>query len=543
MNRLGLANKKVLVILIVIGLLAFVDGATRAFFSVLSQIPAILYCTVFIAWGLMVRRRILNVHIMKRLVIASSFMVMLFVLRVSRFNFFDEVPSASEILWYSYYIPMTVIPLLGFMAAHNTEPVRNINRVRTAERILIVCEVIIAGVVMTNHFHNFVFIIHDMETDDYSRNWGYYVVISWMVILMVGAFVVLLRKCSFSSVRKLWYIPTFWLIAGYALLIWYVIEGGSPIVFGKKFFHLHEAFCLPVITAFESAIQIGLIPANSGYEILFDYSGINAAICDLSGNAILTSRNWSKNAGDADHQIRNEKISGGYVTWVEDISAINKLNKEIAEVTEELEEENEIIRQENEVRAERVSYETKNRLYNAIAKAVRPQAVKVDALLSPDSDGKIGKEDLIYAAFLSAFIKRMGNLMLISDDKEVVSTEELGMAIRESMDYMKLSGIACELMEAEHKELPAQFIKYGYDLFEKLVEDAWGKLHSCVVMFEDKENFEITIAFDSDVCSISSDWRKKELAEFGGGLRVRNEDETFYVTITCMDDNIGEVGA
>ena len=542
MDRLGLTNKKVLVMLIALGLMAFVDGALRLFFSYLSQIPAILYCTLFIAWGLMVRRRIINVRIRKRLLLASSFMVMLFVLRVSRFNFFDEVPAASEILWYSYYIPMTVIPLLGFMAAHNTEPVRNLHRIKIAERILIACEVLIITVVMTNHFHNIVFIIHDMENEDYSRNWGYYIVIAWMVILMVGAFVVLIRKCTFSSVRKLWYIPTFWLLAGYALLIWYVIEGGSPVVFGNKLFHLQEAFCLPVITAFESAIQIGLIPANSGYEIIFDYSGINAAIYDTKGRAILTSRNWVQDAGDADHQIRKEKISGGYVTWVEDISAINRLNEELSEVTEELEEENEIIRQENEVRAERVSYETKNRLYNAIAKAVRPQAVRVDELLSTGEDGKVDRDNLIYAAFLSAFIKRMGNLMLISDDKDLISTEELGMAIRESMDYMKLSGITCELIEKEQKELPASFIKYGYDLFEKLMEDAWGSLHSCAVMFEDRDDFEIIIAFDSDVCSISSDWRKKELAEYGGKLRVRNEDETFYVTITCMD-NIGEVGA
>lgn len=542
MDRLGLTNKKVLVMLIALGLVAFLDGATRFLFSVFSQIPTILYCTLFIAWGLMVRRRILNVHIRKRLLIASSFMVMLFVIRVSRFNFFDEVPDASEILWYAYYIPMTAIPLLGFMAAHNAEPVRSLRRIRIAERILIACEVLIVGVVMTNHFHNIVFIIHDMETGDYSRNWGYYIVVAWMVILMVGAFVVLLKKCTFSSVKKLWYIPTFWLLAGYVLLIWYVIEGGSPIVFGNKLFHFQEAFCLPVITAFESAIQIGLIPANNGYEILFDYSGINAAIYDTAGKAILTSRNWVQDAGDADHLIRKEKISGGYVTWVEDISAINRLNEELSEVTEELEEENEIIRQENEIRAERVSYETKNRLYNAIAKAVRLQAVKVDALLSEGEDGKINRENMIYAAFLSAFIKRMGNLMLISDDKEMISTEELGMAIRESMDYMKLAGTTCELIENNHKELPAAFIKYGYDLFEKLMEDAWGSLHSCAVMFEDKEYFGITIAFDADECSISSDWRKKELAEYGGILKVRNEDETFYVTITCMD-NIREVSA
>ena len=536
MDRLGLTNKKVLGILIGLAAMAFIYGLFKSRIPHLDQMPSILYCTLFIAWGLMVRRRILNVHIKQRLLIASGFMVLLFVLRVSRFNFFDEVDFMSTILWYAYYIPMTVIPLLGFLAAHYTEPVRNINRVRRAERLLIAMEVIIICVVMTNDIHNFMFKIYDMQNNDYSRNWFYYVVIAWMVLLMVGAFVVLMKKCTFSSVRKLWYIPAICLLVGYALLIWYVIEGGSPTYFGVKLFHLHEAFCFPFITSFECAIQIGLIPANTGYELLFDYSGINAAIYDNKDRAILTSKSWIQNAADADHQIRKENISGGYVTWVEDISAINRLNEELSEVTEELEEENELIRQENEVRAERVSYETKNRLYNAIAEAVKPQAIRVSELLEKDESGDISRDKLIFAAFLSAFIKRMGNLMLISDENKKISTDELGMAVKESMDYMELAGITCELMAEEPKELPAAFIKYAYDLFEQLMEDAWDSLHSCVVMFEDKAEYEITIAFDSEACSITPDWRKSELSESGGRLRIRNEDETFYVTITCEKD-------
>ena len=554
MNRLGLTNKKVLVILIALFLLAFLCTLNKRFFTHFFQLPTILYCILFMVWGLMVKRRIINVRIQKRLLMACCFMVLLMGLRASRFNFFDDVSFMSEHLWYAYYIPMTAIPLLGFMAAHNTEPVRNIHRVRIAERILLVCEFVIVIVVLTNHLHNQVFIIQDMDNEKYTRNWFYYIIFGWMVILMVGAFVVLIRKCTFSSVRKKWYIPTLCLLAGYALLVWYLIAGGSPIINGVKVFHLQEAFCFPVITAFESAIQIGLIPANTGYELLFDYSGINAAICDADGRAILTSKNWTPDAGDADHQIRKENISGGYVTWVENMAAINRLNEELAEVTEELEEENDLIRQENEVRAERVSFETKNRLYNTIANAVRPQALKVNELLSENGGNEISRESMIFAAFLSAFIKRMGNLMLISDDNKNVSSSELCMAIRESMDYMELKGISCEIMEDGENELPASFVIYAYDIFEHLMEDEFNSLHSCMVMFEETEDFGITIAFDSPECSMDSDWWKKELAECGSRLKVRNEDDTFYVTILCERtkdqqsdiislENSGEVGA
>lgn len=533
MDRLGVTNKKVFIILITIFMLAFICGIVKPFYPHIDHLPTLLYCTLFIVWGLMVKRRILNVNVRKRLLAACCFMVFLMGLRASRFNFFDDVEFMSELLWYAYYIPMTAIPLLGFMAAHNTEPVRNIHKIRISERILLTCEIIIVLVALTNHFHNQMFIIRDLQNNEYSRNWFYYIVLAWMVLLMVGAFVVLLEKCTLSSVRKKWYIPTFWLLAGYALLIWYLIAGGSPVVHGLKLFHLQEAFCFPVITAFESAIQIGLIPANTGYELLFDYSGINAAICNADGRAILTSINWTPDSGDADHQIRKEKISGGYVTWVEDMTAINKLNKELAEVTEELEEENELIRHENEVRAERVSFETKNRLYNSISEVVRPQAVKVNELLSEKYGVDISCDNMIFAAFLSAYIKRMGNLMLISDENHIVSTSELYMAIRESMDYMQLRGISCEIVVNTEKELPASFIIFSYQVFESLMEDAFNNLHSCMVMFEESEDFEITIAFDAPECSINSDWRKKEFFGCESRLSVRNEDDTFYVSLIC----------
>ncbi|WP_026499569.1 hypothetical protein [Butyrivibrio sp. WCD2001] len=532
MDRFGLTNKKVLAILCGIAVAAFVFDIYKPLYPYVDHISSILYSMLFIAWGLMVRRRILNGAIKKRLLYVCGFMVVLFVLRVSRFNFFDDCPIISTYIWYAYYIPMTAIPLLGMMAALYTEPVRSIKRVRIAERILIVAEVMLVIFVMTNSFHKQVFSFYGEEPIEYSRKWGYVLVFAWMAVLGIGSLVVFMKRCSISSARKSWYIPAIWLVIGMSLLVIYIVVGGSPVLFGQKIYHLQEAFCFPFITIFESGIQIGFIPANTGYELLFDYSGINAAICDADGRAILTSKNWNPNEKDKDHRIKKEFISGGYINWVVDMSSINRLNEEISEVTEELEEENDLIRQENEVRAQRVRFETKNRLYNSIANAVRPQAARVYELLEKDESGTVSRANLIYATFLSAFIKRMGNLMLISDENPTVSTAELCLAIRESMDYMGLKGISCELMEYMVEDMPSSFIIFTYDLFEKLMEDAWDSIHSCMVRLEKNERFEITIIFDSPVCTITQDWKKSELTEFGSRLSIRNEDDTFYVTVS-----------
>ncbi|MBQ7584523.1 MAG: hypothetical protein IJT24_07910 [Lachnospiraceae bacterium] len=96
------------------------------------------------------------------------------------------------------------------------------------------------------------------------------------------------------------------------------------------------------------------------------------------------------------------------------MSLINGLTREIEEVTEELGDENEFIRRENEIRAERISFEERNRLYNRIAAAVRTRTVRSYSLLeealvhNDDKDGP--RSRIIYASVLGAYIKRMGRV-------------------------------------------------------------------------------------------------------------------------------------
>ncbi len=316
------------------------------------------------------------------------------------------------------------------------------------------------------------------------------------------------------------------------LLIWYLIAGGAPKISGHKLFQLQEAYCFPFIAGFESIILIGMCPANSGYERLFDSAVISACIYDSSGKPRLSGSEWVPMGQDDDHRIRRESVSGGYVTWIEDLSAINRLNLEIEDITEELEEENDLIRQENEIRAERVSYETKNRLYNRIATAVRTRAVNVNELLNRQTENEEEFHDnLVYALVLSAYIKRMGNLMLITDGQKSLSTGELMLSIGESMDYIRLGEIVCDIQGQTDCETESALLLLAYELFECAVEDVWPNFNSLLVRFDAKEHFSMTIALDGRAEAVSEKWKDKEIQNAGGKLSVEYEDETYYIRL------------
>ncbi len=534
MKRLYYTNKRMICIFAVLFIIGLFATTNIYPFKSLHSVSAFSYLAMIILWAATVRIRIVDKEVRVRILISCAFMVLLFFLRMCKYTYFPEDTMIREYIWYSYMIPRTFFPLFMFAATLYVEPVGSIRTVRRTEIILIIISTLFVAVAMTNNLHSLVYKITVHPDKEYTHEIFYYILMAWRIALTVGILVILFRKCALSSARRKWYIPMICIAVSSILLLWYQINGGAPKVWGYKLFQLQEALCIPYMMAFESIIQIGMIPANNGYRKLFEHSGINACISDKDGNPVQTSLGWSEAGQDEDHRISKEPISGGYISWIEDISAINRLNRELEEVAEELRDENDLIIQENEVRAERVSFETKNRLYNRIAAAVQSRAVMVNELLTrADTDEGIAdsQSDIAYAALLSAYIKRMGNLILLADEKGIISSSELKLAIVESFDYLRLNGCVC-LLEAEGEtELPAKAAILAYELFEDTIEAVVKELNTVSVELIPGDMFTMKIALDTPAEGITPEWKKAQIAEACGRISVRSEDETYYIRL------------
>lgn len=531
LERFRFADKRIIITCVILHILGILFCMMRVEHLKPHNMSTYSYCVLVIVWGLSIKRRILDGKVRHRIIASCVFMLLLFFMRMWKHSFFPDVVPIEEAVWYSYYIPMTAIPMFMFMAALRVEPVRDEKRVMIAEKVMLIAEILISIVVMTNGLHGMVFKIKVHPDKDYTHGWFYFVILAWMVIFGLGTFVMLMRKCSLSAAKKYWYIPAAFIAVGLIMLVWYTVNGGSPRIGASKLFHLQEAYCIPFITAMEGIIQTGILAANSGYSALFDYSTINACIFDKSHAPVLSSKGW-KDEIDEDHRICSEEVSGGSISWIEDLSTIRRLNAELEEVTEELEAENDLIRQENEVRAERVGYETRNRLYNRIAAAVRLQALKLDELLDKVSeDPQTFKEELVYAAVLGAYIKRMGNLMLLTENSRRLDPEELALAINESLDYLALKGCVCDMQKKGQAKIASNLGLLAYELLEAVFEDTWSRLNSCQVLLDCTEVLKLNIAMDARPDSISSVWKDKQIKEAGGRLSSRYEDDTYYITL------------
>lgn len=502
-------------------------------FRVFHSPSTFLYMGLVLAWALTVQSRILNQRIRRLLLCCCAFMLLIFVLRVCRYDFFREFPRVSESLLYLYGVCYTMAALLSFLAALYTG--RGEQQVkRWIPKALWTAEAVLCALMLTNPLHGLFYTFLPGSLDILTHGPVYFLMVSWCAVLAAATIALLLFRCRNSFSRNYWFLPAAGFALGAGLLTWYFFSGGAPQFRGVKLFNLQEAFCLTVILPFEAIFRIGLIPTNSDYALLFHHSSIKAAIQNAEGRTVMASPSYRPEPGEGE-RVRQREISGGSVVWFEEVGELLRLQQELTAVNEDLAAENELIREEKELQEERISYETRNRLYDSIAKALRPQSEAMRRLLDTEEneDPDLFRKRLSFALIMGVYMKRMGNLMLLADGKSTLPLEELALSVSESFEYLQLGGISCALDCESSSEVPAAQLLASYRVLEHLLEANYDAMHACRAELLPEESVLLRLALDCPALSGISDALPP-----GQGLLLETamEDDTWFVILRFAPD-------
>lgn len=517
------------------GMMATVLPLTK-YFGIRS-LSSLIYAGTVLGWAFLIRARIIEARVRRYLLLAAAFMIIIFVIRECRWYFFEGMEKLDEFARYGYHFCFTMVPFCALLAALcvGKEPACGMPE---GVMLLWLTEAVMTVLIFMNPVHGLLFRNLDIRTGTYEYGPVYYMCVVWESVLGFTAFGVILNRCRVSASRKKWYIPFLGMAFGTVLLIVYFICGGAPSIAGLKIFNLQEVFCLTFILPFEALIQTGILPGNSRYALFFRESSIGAAIEDREGRIVFVSRRKSADPGGENENARlcEHEIRGGKITWIEDLTTIRTTEEQLRKVTELLEDENELITQENEIRAERISYETQNRLYDKIAGMVREQTAAIREALKDKPGEPVFSERLPYIAVLGAYVKRMGNLMLLSDQKGTISSGELVAAIRESFDSLKLMDKAGVLRVKGEEELPRQLAVLAYELFETMIERTLPETAGVAVQMRvaQESGFRMEIRTDAAVRPLTEQWKEPERKEIGATLEsAYEEDEGWRYIFVC----------
>ena len=154
-----------------------------------NSLPLLVAAIAFSIWGVSVYLRCLDYVLRRRLVAIATICALWMIEVILKYKSFT--PFYATVLWYLYYVPMTLIPLLYQLCGLRLAGLEQHRLGRRYCAALWIMAILLIGFVLTNDFHQQVFHFDrtsDTWSNDYTYGWGYFAVLVWTAFNFVAFF-------------------------------------------------------------------------------------------------------------------------------------------------------------------------------------------------------------------------------------------------------------------------------------------------------------------------------------------------------------------
>ena len=168
-----------------------------------------IYIGLFCAWAVSINKRILHSQVRKTLVTVAVIMIFWLTVREFKWRLVIDL-TALRYLWYTYYIPIMLIPLIALFISMYLGKTEDYRLPRwTAFLSLFTC--ILIALVLTNDIHQLVFIFpkNSFVWTEYECRYGigFYIIFTWASVCGILSFIIMLTKCRIPQSKKILYLP------------------------------------------------------------------------------------------------------------------------------------------------------------------------------------------------------------------------------------------------------------------------------------------------------------------------------------------------
>lgn len=549
-------NKKTILYTIGVVVLLVIAYYSRAFHTqvdepilkmLLVMTRSVIQISLVIAWCSSVRTRIINKQVRHYLIAVGILLAFWLILRTCKWEFIAQNGThLGRYLWYSYYIPMVFVPLLGVFIIDHIGKAENYKTPNSLKYMYIPATFLVTAV-FTNDLHQLVFSFpNGLENSESDCIYYilYYITMAWFILLGIYFVVMLIKKSRVPGSKHFQKLPAVILcisIVFWALYCLHIVGGDLAAI-----------DCIMIIALLESAIQIGLIPSNTNYNELFRNSTVSAQIvdadyqlCMVSGTATPLSEDVMRSAEAepvdlGDTILHSKAITGGHVLWQDDVKQINDLIEQLRDTQERLGESNELLKAELELKENRAGTEEKSRLYDRIAKEVAVQLAKAEELLKlAESEPEQTKSAISKVSVICAYIKRRGNLLMLGEEGNIISAIELEYCIRESLDNLRLGDVFTSLDSKCDGTLKLEHAVVAFDFYENIVERLLDDATAMLIHLDCKDGFikmRLQIGCNQDI----AEHTLSELSIPCGTFEWDIQDEDVTVTLLLSEGGDGK---
>lgn len=514
-----------------------------------GSLTAFGYIALLLSWTIGLRRRILAPPIRRKLVGCAGLMIAWMFFRNCKYDYFSHLDTLDRQMWYAYYIPLILIPLLCLLLALSIGEEDSFVP-RRANLLWIPACGLLTGI-LTNDLHQQAFRFRPgmaQWNTEYRYGWLYFCAVIWIGFVLSASVVILLHRSRIRHSRRQHLVPFLWILA---LAVYSVCYIRGPLFFSWRLIQMPEACCSLFVALIESCILIGLIPSNLSYDKFFDASSVAAQITDSGGQVMYVSETArylnpmeKREAADSciwldEHtQLCGKRIAGGCVYWENDLEMIHQIRDELAEIRESLSGEKDLLVAENEMKEQWAALEEQNRLYDSMLQICRPQMNALEKLLDEleeEHDGDGFQRRLGEACICAAYIKRRSNLCLLEEREGGIAAEELALCFRESAEYLNLYGAAASFRLQGNSSCRSAHGGEYYEFFQRTVEEVLPALSAVLITLtvtEQGTELRLSVELLEDGRLSSALYPLKRYAAEGLLFTAEEEDGVYYLSLS-----------
>ncbi len=467
----------------------------------------LIYIGLMLFWIEAVRVRLLPSSARKSILSAALLMLLYILVRIFKYRFAVSV-IAKRYAVLAYWIPQMLIPALFLMTCIRIRRGWQDKR-KWDERLVLIPAGIMALMAMTNDIHSLVYVPKVglsefvINTGTYSYGPAFWSMYAWMILATISGLILLYRasgQMPKKVIRLITVIVILWV--GLVLLNLLVLD---RIPGGYHIYNIPEIHIFCMLGIFEICIRYRLIPYNENYSAFFKKLQIPSVITDRAfrpvycTDAVFTGGDMgtlilSRLARDKisvpmspcsltpDHKLCWKAIRAGYAFWVQDESAVHRVQEHLVEANEMIEHENDLIRAETEQKEQDAYLQSRHRIYHEIAEELYPCQKRITQILNEAVPGTADfKEKIARVSILNAYVKRKTNLLLLEAENDRLNLNELFLALQESANYLTLAGLQTTVQRPEKKQTSSREVIALYDAFETIAEQLHGKASSLMV--------------------------------------------------------------
>lgn len=457
-----------------------VDGLIHS-----SSIPLLVAAIAFSIWGVLVYLRCLDYVLRRRLVAVATICALWMIEVILKYKSFT--PFYATILWYLYYVPMTLVPLLYQLCGLRLAGLEQHRAGRRYRTTLWIAAILLIGFVLTNDFHQQVFHFDrssDTWSNDYTYGWGYFAVLIWTAFNFVAFFILVGRSASFR-IQRFSGTAALVLLGGAFFAISYALR--VPWAWKLNF---SLVYCVLCVVTLEICLDCGVIPSYHDIAGIFDTLPLDLKVLtrdlqevyatpvsmpipagvreELRAQELGHSHAFAV-VSNPDVMYRSFPLLGGSALLAQDVSEVNELNRELAHRRMELQRQNELLTADYDLKAHLADQEAEALLVKDVDQALARALGEMYGLLSslpPLTDEASSHERyrmLQCAKMFVAYCKRKGSLTLAQHGESGFDRDRIQLIANEMASDLRTIDVDCASIIAIRRPMHASAVSALYD--------------------------------------------------------------------------------